>query len=77
MAGAQREALRIDNLVVRFQIPQGQVNALNGIGLIQEEGQVYCLVGESGSVKSTLALSIMGLRPNNTTIEQGEMSRAI
>ena len=49
------------------------MNALNGISLIQEEGQVSCLVGENGLGKSTLALSIMGLRPNNTTIEQGEI----
>ncbi len=71
MAEDRREALRIENLVVRFQTPQGQVNALNGVSLVQEEGQVYCLVGESGSGKSTLALSIMGLLPNNATIEQG------
>ena len=71
MAEARREALRIANLMVRFQTPQGQVNALNGVSLVQEEGQVYCLVGESGSGKSTLALTIMGLLPNNATIERG------
>ena len=71
MAEARREAPRIANLMVRFQTPQGQVNALNGVSLVQEEGQVYCLVGESGSGKSTLALSIVGLLPNNATIERG------
>ena len=38
MAEVRREALRIENLMVRFQTPQGQVNALNGISLVQEEG---------------------------------------
>lgn len=65
------EALRIENLVVRFQTQMGQVDALNGVSLVQEEGQVYCLVGESGSGKSTLALSIMGLLPHNASIEKG------
>ncbi|MCH8898851.1 MAG: ABC transporter ATP-binding protein [Chloroflexi bacterium] len=65
------EALRIENLVVRFQTQLGQVNALNGVSLAMEEGQVYCLVGESGSGKSTLALAIMGLLPHNATIEKG------
>ena len=65
------EALRIENLVVRFQTQLGQVDALNGVSLVMEEGQVYCLVGESGSGKSTLALSIMGLLPHNATIEKG------
>lgn len=65
------QALRIENLVVRFQTQIGQVSALNGVSLVQEQGQVYCLVGESGSGKSTLALSIMGLLPTNATIEKG------
>ena len=65
------EALRIENLVVRFRTQMGQVDALNGVSLVLEEGQVYCLVGESGSGKSTLALSIMGLLPSNATIEKG------
>lgn len=65
------EALRIENLVVRFQTQGGHVNALNGVSLVQEEGQVYCLVGESGSGKTTLALAIMGLLPHNATIEEG------
>ena len=65
------DALRIENLVVRFQTQIGQVDALNGVNLVMEEGQVYCLVGESGSGKSTLALSIMGVLPSNATIEKG------
>ena len=65
------ESLRVENLVVRFQTQLGQVDALNGVSLVQEEGEVYCLVGESGSGKSTLALAIMGLLPHNASIERG------
>tara|TARA_B100000315_G_scaffold187855_1_gene177521 strand:- start:1506 stop:2483 length:978 start_codon:yes stop_codon:yes gene_type:complete len=65
------EALKVDSLYVRFGTKQGQVKALNGVSLVQEEGQVFCLVGESGSGKSTLALAIMGLLPSTATVAGG------
>ena len=67
------EALRVENLYVRFGTRQGQVKALNGVNLVQEEGQVFCLVGESGAGKSTLALAIMGLLPPSATVEAGSI----
>ena len=45
------EALRVENLQVRFATQQGEVQALNGVSFVQEEGEVYCLVGESGAGK--------------------------
>ena len=65
------EALKVDSLYVRFGTKQGAVKALNGVSLVQEEGQVFCLVGESGAGKSTLALSIMGLLPSTATVGGG------
>jgi oligopeptide/dipeptide ABC transporter ATP-binding protein len=67
------EALRVENLYVRFGTQQGQVKALNGVSLEQEEGQVFCLVGESGAGKSTLALAIMDLLPTSATVESGSV----
>jgi len=67
------EALKIDNLYVRFGTPQGEVKALNGVSLVQEEGQVFCLVGESGAGKSTLALAVMGLLPPSATVGGGSI----
>lgn len=67
------EALRVENLYVRFETQQGQVKALNGVSLVLEEGQVYCLVGESGAGKSTLALAIMGLLPRTATVQRGSI----
>lgn len=67
------EALRIDDLYVRFGTPQGEVKALNGVSFVQEEGQIFCLVGESGAGKSTLALSIMGLLPPTATVPRGRI----
>lgn len=67
------ESLRIEDLVVRFGTPAGQVKALNGISLVLEEGQVYCMVGESGAGKSTAALAIMGLLPGSATVGGGRI----
>ena len=67
------EALRIENLNVRFHTKGGTVKALNGVNLRQEEGEIYCLVGESGSGKSTLALTIMGLLPYNASLLGGRI----
>jgi peptide/nickel transport system ATP-binding protein len=49
--------LKIENLYVRF----GATEAVLGIALDIDEGEVLGLVGESGSGKSATALAIMGL----------------
>ena len=67
------EAMRIENLHVRFGTPAGQVKALNGVNIVLEEGEIYCLVGESGAGKSTLALAIMGLLPVSATVPEGRV----
>ena len=67
------EALRVEDLHVRFSTPEGQVKALNGVNYVLEEGEIYCLVGESGAGKSTLALAIMGLLPVSATVPSGRV----
>ena len=49
------------------------MQALNGINLVQQEGEIFCLVGESGAGKSTLALAIMGILPPSATIDGGSI----
>ena len=66
--------LNIENLKVTFGTSAGQVKALNHVSLSLEEGEVYCVVGESGSDKSTLALSVMGLLPQNAEVSDGRIT---
>ena len=66
-------ALKVENLYVRYGTQQGQVKALNGVNLTQKEGEIFCLVGESGAGKSTRALASMGLRPASVTIDGGSI----
>ena len=55
--GVMSPLLKIENLYVRFAATE----AVLGIALDIDEGEVLGLVGESGSGKSATALAIMGL----------------
>jgi peptide/nickel transport system ATP-binding protein len=57
--------LRIRNLRIRF----GQSEAVRGIDLDLDEGEVLGLVGESGSGKSATSLAILGLLGPAATAE--------
>ena len=67
------EILRVEDLHVHIDTNAGKVKALNGVNIVQQQEQVYCLVGESGAGKSTLALAIMGLLPDTATVPAGRI----
>ena len=65
------KVLTVDDLQVRYLTPEGEVKAVNGVSFSLEEGEVLCLVGESGAGKSTVALSLLGLLPESATVVGG------
>lgn len=67
------EILRVEDLHVHIDTNTGTVKALNGVNIVQQDEEVYCLVGESGAGKSTLALAIMGLLPDTATVPAGRV----
>lgn len=56
--------LDIKDLVVHYETDDGIVEAVNGIDIQLEKGKTIGLVGETGSGKTTTALSILRLIPD-------------
>ncbi len=53
--------LEIENLSVEFPSQNGVMQAVDGVSLSLEEGEVLGIVGESGSGKSVTMMALMGL----------------
>lgn len=61
----EEKLLEIRNLYVEYHTDDGIVYALNGLNIDLQRGETLGLVGETGAGKTTLALSIMQLLPQN------------
>ncbi len=65
--------LRIRDLVVHYMTEEGVVHALQGINLDINKGEIVGVAGETGSGKTTLALTIMRLLPVSARIIRGQI----
>ncbi len=61
--------LQVTNLNVTFHTEQGNLLTVSDINFSIEAGEIFCLVGESGCGKSLTAKAILGLTPENSTVE--------
>ncbi len=69
--------LKISDLHLEYATPQGKViHALNGASLQIQQGEVFGLLGESGSGKSTVARALLRLLPKNARITGGSIELA-
>ena len=60
--------LTLQNLHVSYHTPRGIVQAVRGIDLTLDSGEVLAVVGESGCGKSALLKAVMRLLPENASV---------
>jgi peptide/nickel transport system ATP-binding protein len=65
--------LSVENLSARYDTRAGAVQAVDGVSFALARGEVLGLAGESGCGKTTLALSILKLLPDNGRITGGKV----
>jgi peptide/nickel transport system ATP-binding protein len=65
--------LEVTDLRVYYHTPYGPVKAVDGVNFTIQPGERYGLIGESGSGKSTIALSLMRLLKPPGHIESGKI----
>jgi len=65
--------LDVRNLQICYETSRGCVRAVDGVSLEVYRGETFCLVGETGCGKSTLALAIPRLLPPNARLLNGEI----
>jgi peptide/nickel transport system ATP-binding protein len=57
----EKSILRVEDLRVYYETPEGVVHAVDGVTFHLSEGERLGIVGESGSGKSTVALALLRL----------------
>jgi peptide/nickel transport system ATP-binding protein len=65
--------LEIENLKTNFNTYDGVVKALNGVNLSVKDGEIFGLVGETGSGKSVTCYSALKLLPKTAEIIDGKI----
>ena len=73
MADPVKPLLDVQNLQVEFRTERGAVRAVDGVSFSIAPGEVFGLAGESGSGKSTIALSLMRVLPPPAVITGGQV----
>lgn len=68
-----KPVLQLENLSVSFDTPNGEVEAVRGVSLSLNKGEILAVVGESGCGKTVMSQSVMKLLPKSSRIKQGRI----
>lgn len=68
-----KELLRIEDLKVEFDLPEGIFEPVRGVSFRVQQGATVALVGESGSGKTVISQSIMGILPATARVSGGKI----
>ena len=65
--------LEVEDLAVSLPPGGDRPNAVEHVSFTVNEGEVTCLIGESGSGKSVIASTVMGLLPKGLAPAEGSV----
>jgi peptide/nickel transport system ATP-binding protein len=65
--------LTVENLSACYTVRAGEISAVDGVTFALAHGEVLGLAGESGCGKTTLAMSVLKLLPENGRIAEGRI----
>ena len=65
--------LEVKNLSMHYETISGNVNAVNNVSFNVKQGESFGLVGESGCGKTSVAMSLLQLQPENGKITNGSI----
>ncbi len=66
--------LEVENLTTYYKLKEGYVRACENVNITLQKGEALGLVGESASGKTTAALSLIKLLPDNAEVMAGKIS---
>ncbi|GAA1458366.1 ABC transporter ATP-binding protein [Williamsia maris] len=65
--------LQVDDFQVELITDKGVIRAVDGISFCIDAGETVSIIGESGSGKSTTAMGILGLLPDDLAVRSGSV----
>ena len=65
----QTPLVKVEDLTVRFVSRDATVHAVNGIDFAVHDGEVLCILGESGSGKTVSLRALLRLLPRHARID--------
>ena len=67
------DLLEVKNLSMHYDTLDGNVDAVKDISFSVKSGESFGLVGESGCGKTTVAMTLLQLQPDNSVITEGSI----
>ena len=65
--------LEVENLSMHYDTLEGNVDAVKNISFTVNSGESFGIVGESGCGKTSVAMTLLQLQPENSVITQGSI----
>jgi peptide/nickel transport system ATP-binding protein len=69
----RRPLLSVEDLVMHYRVRAGDIGAVDGVSFTLEHGGSLGLVGESGCGKTSIAICLLRLLPDNAQIKGGHI----